>query len=570
MVARRGKRNSKCSSAVVFQDCRGFCFPEAKVPNPKGYSGMKNGFRSIVFQFLLLAILSSGMAMAQCPNGKTNVILVNGILTPTAARWSNRVAGIGEKFFATHPKLIPACIEFVAFYNQSNGRLSDAMESAQFAVNIADLGPYLADLDKLTDPANGPYPLIGMGSVVSGYTEAVVSGRLQGPLNARPQDYKDLVSLIKTKLQAHEGVILIGHSEGNYYVNYAYQEIVADKTAQAQWGISLPNLNWLSVVGIANPSNFSADGRYNYITDCNDIIQVVPQHLPANSGNAVNCAILDLISGPLTAAEAASLYVSWRSAVDPLKTWKDLVTRLIIDSITAISLPHYVAYAGRLWFAARTHSLDAYMADGSNSQKQIYQLLESSIDLSVSRGAVPPPPVLTATCFANPAIITAGQSTVFSGSSAAGGGGVIAQSWGGVVSGSFSTATYATSSSAPAGIGKATYTVSDNSSPKQTAVANCQVQVNASVSSYTATPPTQSVNVMVGQSVSADVIFSGKDNPAITANLPVYCIRQTGCPGGFSYNLPPRCPFPRTEAVLGELLSSPIPRYQTHTFTSRV
>ena len=104
-------------------------------------------------------------------------------------------------------------------------------------------------------------------------------------------------------------------------------------------------------------------------------------------------------------------------------------------------------------------------------------------NLSVVRGATTPtpvPPTLTASCSANPSIILAGQSTTFSGTSS-GGTGTRTGVWGGVVSGTSSSAVYSTSISAPASFGKATYKVTDSGNPKQVVPANCSVQINAPV-----------------------------------------------------------------------------------------
>ncbi len=122
-----------------------------------------------------------------------------------------------------------------------------------------------------------------------------------------------------------------------------------------------------------------------------------------------------------------------------------------------------------------------------------------------------PAPTLIATCSADPAVITAGQSATFTGSSS-GGTGVRRGSWSGVVSGSGSTATYRTSTSTPPGFGKATYTVTDSGSPKQTTTTTCQVQIKAAVAKGTiiittnGTVPSVSCKIN-GTSVNAPGVF---------------------------------------------------------------
>src|SRR5665647_2442879 len=64
--------------------------------------------------------MSSGMVMAQCPDGKTAFIVVNGVREPTEDGWRTKVKGIGDNFLATHSTLAP-CVVFVPVYNNSQG-----------------------------------------------------------------------------------------------------------------------------------------------------------------------------------------------------------------------------------------------------------------------------------------------------------------------------------------------------------------------------------------------------------------------------------------------------------------
>ena len=288
-------------------------------------------------------------------------------------------------------------------------------------------------------------------------------------INLSDPDFRTLLTRIGDYASQGSKVVLVGHSQGTLYANLAYEAI---RNGEARSYVptitSLPNYHQLSIVNIATPSWYVADWQGRYTTQCGDILLHpllgVIGRLPAN----VNSTF-------------ANYY-----CVGPI-----------------------VSQGGPFISGTQIHSLEnSYLMPGSESQKQIYRHLDES--LSVMQ-LIPPPPLLIATCSADPAVITAGQSATFTGSSS-GGTGVRRGSWSGVVSGSGSTATYRTSTSTPPGFGKATYTVTDSGSPKQTTTTTCQVQIKAAVAKGTiiittnGTVPSVSCKIN-GTSVNAPGVF---------------------------------------------------------------
>gem|GEM_PF-5276271 len=242
-----------------------------------------------------------------------------------------------------------------------------------------------------------------------------------GRINFADPDFVSLLDKIGGYSVQGYKVVLVGHSQGTLYTNLAYEAI---RNGEAQIYVptirSLPDKDRLSIINIATPASYVADPAVRYTTQCGDIILTVPYSLRANINNTHHACS---VQGPLTSK----------------------------------------------------HRLEAYLTSGSETQEQIYRHLIES--LATTPLVLAP---LTATCSADPAVITAGESTTFRGTSS-GGTGIRRGSWSGVVYGRGSTATYRTSTSTSPGFGKATYTVTDSGSPRQVAIANCQVQIKAPV-----------------------------------------------------------------------------------------
>ena len=634
-----------------------------------------------VFKFLALATLLFTQANAAWVRKGTTVVYINGIGTVEVSSDPKGTSAETQRF--TVEQTLRGYLRSISYtgqyptvekgYNRTDGRISDLVQSAQNAVGITNLLPLLVDIYKLSDPSASPFAMIGAGTVISSYTEELARTRTVKP-TVRPDDYVTILNRVKDLLRQGQQVILLGHSQGNFYTNFVYEEISANTAFLQEIGLTLPNSNALNMVGISVPSSYMADGRNMYLTHCNDAIQLVPGHLPANFSSS-GCAVANVITGPLSISQATQYATELRNLASFPSTWSGFFGRFK----SLFNLPRAVLYVWRLYDAVQQHYLEkGYLTstDGSltNISRKIVRMLEDSLpdpgcggdancylkdsfrtidytgnwlqtgdlqaaknssakqasgilelytkgyfvagggsgstvyapgkitlrtrrvftgpfkadlqfnhigggvstislkkavdnttalsitvnngpgqnsvkvypassvpmptasnfrgwrqltftktdtrvgiaigstswalntsdtmsgyylelnsvgdntlqirNLSVVRTGVtpppPPPPTLTATCSANPVVILAGQSTVFTGSST-GGTGAKTGIWGGVASGSGLTANYSTAASTPAGFYKATYTVTDSGSPKQTVTANCSVQVNSPV-----------------------------------------------------------------------------------------
>ncbi len=156
-------------------------------------------------------------------------------------------------------------------------------------------------------------------------------------------------------------------------------------------------------------------------------------------------------------------------------------------------------------------------------------------NLLVVRGAEdppPPPPVPTASCSANPAIITAGQSTVFTGTSS-GGTGTLTGQWNGRMSGNGPSLTYKSLPSAPAEFVNETYTVTDSGNPPQKTNAYCSVQVNALPPDFNLTPAASPYSIVQEGSVTHNMTLASQGGLTGTATLGIVCLGT--CPTGFTY-----------------------------------
>lgn len=380
---------------------------------------MKNGINRLVFVFLLL-VMSSGMVLAQsCPSGKTAFVWVNGILVG-----NEKVNGIivktGAQAWAEKVDTIKT--NFLA------SKPSLKPECVVFVAVYNTSEKWKKDFLQSTGQwlsQEFDEMLSSINSLLSwlGIPDKFISSLKKSNFLVQLAD-PDLITLFENvrdwSMKGYR-VVLVGHSQGAYYTNAVY-ETIRSGTLVVPGINTLPDSNKLVIVNIASAAGYVADGRNKYITQCGDIILNVPNSLPANVNNtSVPCLI----------------------AVPPG------------------SALHYLN--------------ESYLSVGLKTQKQIYQHLEELLPPSP-----PPSPTLTASCSASPGIINAGQSTTFSGTSS-GGIGKRTGVWSGVISGANSSATYSSSSSASAGFANATYTVSDSSSPKKTATANCSVQINAPV-----------------------------------------------------------------------------------------
>ncbi len=535
------------------------------------------------FQAMLMvgiAISVGNIANAQCPQGKTTVIWINGILGQGPEEWSQSVDRYETAFFKVHPGMEDSgCVQFIPVYNKS-----------------AWAWDFVQSIDQLVRLA-------------------------RNRINLWDPSMQDLLRTIKDNID--DKVILVGHSQGSLYTNLAYQYIRDGSGTD----LTSSNINKIQIINIGTPDNLVADNNGRYTTACGDAILLWLPSLPANiktgssaclaqlpsinthsldtymkpgsntqkqifadldlalrlqdsgCGGVVGCQLKDTFSdgnyvtnfmtnpydsgsvkeesGALwlkaqrflaSAPHGGGMYVAGKVTARTRRVFSGVFNASFrwnfiptgnptveisfvrtSDNASAFELSLNQNGWNTLEFK-RTETQVTVLRNGSEidnfssrSSDEYYLKfnLESDKGSSIPSTLLiddllvaAPIPALTATCTADPAVITAGQSATFTGSST-GGTGIRRGTWSGVVSGSGTTATYRTSPSTEAGFGNATYTVTDSSNPKQVAVANCQVEIKAPVQKGTVvintngTVPSVSCKLN-GTSVTGPGVFNGQ------------------------------------------------------------
>jgi hypothetical protein len=268
--------------------------------------------RKMLFVFWLLFVLAT-TALAQvtkvCSDRpSTTYIYVNGIWN-TLDEANQNLDKLSREFrFATSTTLsspsLDDCVKFRLAYNKSQGKLKDMIQV------IGQIGEEKAIVySQSLEGLNKEHENVISGVVLSLWrtvnsignellayasTSAVNYTQVQSDLN-------DLITAIKEELGAGNKVVLVGHSQGNLFVNAAYDYMIKNSgTWQTQTGNRLPDNTKLAVLGISVPSDHVADkteiasriGRQRYTTDCVDFIWTsfsgfLPYNVRGNSTNGL-------------------------------------------------------------------------------------------------------------------------------------------------------------------------------------------------------------------------------------------------------------------------------------------
>ncbi len=462
---------------------------------------MRNSFVRTVILFCLL-VLSSAQAMAQATTVQpclkvgtcavfiwVNGVLVtdqkiNGVLTPGNVVWANTVEDMRKKFFAAHPMLDTTTTIFYPLYNHSAGKLKTFLLKGDSAQAIDQMA--LSEVDKYLNDS----------SLLNTNPKAHIAF-MAGALEFQEDQFKDdpdLATLDQAVLDLWAKgyrVVLVGHSQGNFYANLEYGIRLRDADGK---GKKLPDSNQLSVIAIATPANYVADGRQMYTTECSDFIYLTPSMAGFKKALPWNVNDIGL----------------------------SCFAKSVDDAV--LSLFGAIGDAIKIGYGIAGHDLSRYMADGSATQKQIYRQMEASLPV-VPIG--PPIPPLTASCSASPAFLYPGQATLFS-SSYSFGTGTVTHSWGGAVSGGFPSVAYTAPTSAQAGTVTATFTVTDSGNPKQTVTATCQVQINKPAPLQ----PTIGKIAVFAPIANTNFDALGTGTNFVLGQTQVWVFGSNGCPAG--------------------------------------
>lgn len=260
-------------------------------------------------QLLMLDILLFGL-LCQAAQ-KTVVVYVNGINTTlTKARDTRSSLQTNWNTYALS-KGIPIANNptFDLSYNQHTWWLGDLTEATRQLVGQygTDLTKYYYDQSLIASAndndlrqlaateSNTPGSQFNATMLALDNTKSSTPASLYNPLNdainrmSQP-DYTDLTNLVaklKDYITTGNKTVCLGHSQGNFYCNLAYQVIQRD---YAGTKYALPNDNVLEVISVATPSSYTADGRFQYVKYCRDISNAFPFSLDANYKNPAELA----------------------------------------------------------------------------------------------------------------------------------------------------------------------------------------------------------------------------------------------------------------------------------------
>jgi hypothetical protein len=323
-------------------------------------------------QLALVMFEPAKMYAVPAPAAKTVVVYVNGINTDRTgsindrdlihAKWNNYAASKG---ITTQPV-------FDYSYNQHIALTSDIAQAISQALNLP-LNSILSDTN---------YSLLALWA----YSNEAVTYRVRRS-SFVDSDLTSLDNKVKCYLLggtpntdaatnvttcpnpsprwSGNKVVMLGHSQGGFYTNFAYEDILADTAFQAQLGVTLPNNNVLEVINLATPVSYSADGRYKYLTVCDDPIRFVPDSLPANYNNGNPfCGATQILTGATAAATGLAGY--FENAFGPYNNPG------IADAANAA-----LGFAGNVF--VEPHFLDNYLQDGSAQLQKVMGLLADSL-----------------------------------------------------------------------------------------------------------------------------------------------------------------------------------------------
>lgn len=219
--------------------------------------------KQFAFAALLLLSWPSASDAEPCPAvARTSLYFANGINTPIPADAKDGLYALADALDSQGP--IPsACLETNIAYNSSNGQLLDLFQSYQqfFADNTSQLWRWLSGLDPLPDWFQQQLSDLSREINVGSYVDDT-------DLQSHVQNYFDDI------INRHRKVIIVAHSQGNFYANEAYNILTTGTAPVAA--------SRLSVVAVATPAGIVA-GNGPYTTLQGDLILIVPGSLPANT-----------------------------------------------------------------------------------------------------------------------------------------------------------------------------------------------------------------------------------------------------------------------------------------------
>jgi|GEM_PF-1489543 len=190
----------------------------------------------------------------------TTVFFVNGVFNDCDQAGQSLLA-LTSAAKATLPVADVADTEFVLACNPTSGYIGDLWVAVKQKLenDFERFYRYLSNVEPMPDFMQNAYALAASG--------VDVTALLTSPTTLNH------IALYKRKILEGRKVVLVAHSQGNFYANRAWSQLTS--TEQRSLGI----------VSVGNPDSKVADGR-PYTTLTNDIIiRPIPLALPANTSN---------------------------------------------------------------------------------------------------------------------------------------------------------------------------------------------------------------------------------------------------------------------------------------------
>jgi uncharacterized repeat protein (TIGR03803 family) len=211
-----------------------------------------------------LVLRASTAAMADpCSGvGPTIVYFANGINTPFPEDAYASLKALGTALDDKGP--IPsACLQGDIAYNRSDGAFLDLLNSNQqlFGDETSQFWRWVSHLDPLPDWFQEKSAELAQAIDRGAY---VIDADLQSHVTRFRNDIDN----------SHLKVIVVAHSQGNFYANDAYNILTT--------GAQPVDSSRLAIIAVATPASFTAGGG-PYTTLHGDIILLVPTARPANT-----------------------------------------------------------------------------------------------------------------------------------------------------------------------------------------------------------------------------------------------------------------------------------------------
>lgn len=213
---------------------------------------------------LCLSVVST--ARGQCPADHTpvSIFFINGIHNDTVSAEISRQALDDTLWFKLRAVGFPrACVGVHLSYNLHESRYRDLLQAATQAAGDNELWGSKYDL------ALGMlgHLFLARKTVSDALRAKILNIDYRDFMRHSDEDLQRLTARYRQETNAGRKVVLVPHSQGNFYANLAFEELSLNGGMPAQL---------VKIVGVATPTSFIAPGSGLYVTVQQDFIRYVP------------------------------------------------------------------------------------------------------------------------------------------------------------------------------------------------------------------------------------------------------------------------------------------------------